>query len=366
MTVPSKFNDCMSIINDESLCSELENRSKKSRSYKRRSGESVDPRALVTKSLKVDGVRLPAGWLAMGGGRYKKRLMNRFAIVWKRGEVWRIQLLYMNMPYMPATGRLTYESAVDAVYIAETFLNDTDSGEFSPLAEGRAVMESGGNELKPKFKSIREIARRSVGIGASPPQITPALRRVKPKPRGATNSGAIAAAVRRAIAPLAEEVARLNAKVESGRVARSGKPSTRPVDYDRLAKLVGRNAPKVSRQAPARSPNMVMRRVAGSVDASTGNPRYAQTVRSVARRSVGLSGYKPRNNFKGFNVRSAIGVEASKAGVGGQVPPTNGTPPNQIGVRDPMTGLTFVNRAALEHWRQANLKDPDSGVPWTP
>ena len=167
-----------------------------------------------------------------------------------------------------------------------------------------------------------------------------------------------------AIAPLRAGVERLRAEVEEGEYA-TGRSQVEVAAS--LAGMRTRGSLRIpARQAPA-GPSILVRRVAGSQDISTGAPRYALSVRSAARLSVGL-GYQPPVDARGHSVADAIGIEQGKArlegfarGLGMLYGPGFH---QQVGILDPVTGLRFATLQAAEQYRQVVDNQGGRGVPF--
>ena len=370
----SQFQDCASILPLE-MCEELELRRLARGAqphvqpglYSMRGGSGdIAPGAVVVRrygdmsQFKIDGHRLPIGWSPVGSKRVRKHSGGRFSIVWKRDGNYRIQLLDRGMHYIPTTGKLSYQSVMTAIQVAESFLAREDS-DFMPLSEGRAIREkSGGHTMRDNpTPNLRRLIRASTvgyersrqAAARSAPTLSPILKRVnvapKPKPRPRPRGRTIQEQVNEAITPILAEIERLSSQIETAQVARS-KRREPTIDYDMLSRLGNAGVLQVrSRARLASGPKMVVRHQPNVGCASRGSSRpiYRETIKSAVRRSMNLSGVDNRPSRRGYSVREACAI--SQMQVDAAVGHVQANPVGQrvaIGFKSRFTGGSYPTR----------------------
>jgi len=390
----SQFRDCASILPVE-LCEELELRRLARGAqphvqpglYSIREGSGkVAPGAVVirdyTGKIKFEGYDLPGGWSPVGGKKVRKWSLGRFAIAWKRNGGYQIQLMYNGLAFLRSDGKSRFETIAEAIYTCELFLSDTDRNEFMAIREGgREVKKSkGGNMLsKNETPGLRRIirastigveksreraaqARASGGATRSPilkRQISAPVVRTQIKADPLTEANALKTAIAGALAEITAAVEGLRNQIESASVSvvRSSPRGRMPdVDYSALGHLNKSGVLQArSRAGLPSGRKMVVRAVPGSYQHGTGKPRYAETVSSAVRRSVGLNGLKVRKGRVRHSVRNAIAIsnlQSQRA-----IAHVQGFPVGQRivgGYRSRVTGGFFPTAAARDRHDQAS------------
>lgn len=181
--------------------------------------------------------------------------------------------------------------------------------------------------------NLRKVIRAStIGVerarqaaARSAPTLSPILKRVNVAPVARaqikadplTEANALKTAIAGALAEITAAVESLRNQIESSSVSvvRSRPREERSVvDYSMLTQLTQRGVlqPR-SRACQTSGKKMVVRAVAGSSQHGTARPRYAETVRSAVRRSVGLSGVKTRTRRVGYSAAEAIAISQLQA-----------------------------------------------------
>jgi len=328
-----KLQDCISVLNDPAACAEMERRSKAAELAQR--SAPIDPAALVIKGKYGQAWT----WRAVASGRVQEKVVgNRSAKISVVGRGQGVILTLTDnsfrnpdgspLVYAPADGRLHYKTPQNARATAEDFLG-ADSG--SGFLPARELLAAGGRlrthlQEDPNMHARQrhsDLALRSLNLIALSKDRAQASRAVAATGPLVPEERVPPTLIRRALAanPNGRDVLRLEGG--AAYVARA-----QPNGFD----LQGRQ------------------RFADSL----GRTRFALTVRSATRRSLGLLGTPenaPRTTAVMRNsVRNAMGLQAGE--MAGAMPGIINLRPLDVSAPggpfvDPYTRLTFPTEAAL-------------------